>query len=73
MLLIYERILTFPQLGALDRNLNHLVKHAHAGHYPLPEELLTLLERALSLSQLARKEVGAIVKANIASWENDYA
>lgn len=64
---------TSNQLGALGRNLNQLVKHAHAGNYPLPGELLALLERALHLSQLARKEVGEIVKANIASWENDYA
>lgn len=65
--------ITSNQLGALGRNLNQLVKHAHAGNYPLPGELLALLERALHLSQLARKEVGEIVKANIASWENDYA
>jgi hypothetical protein len=65
--------ITSNQLGALGRNLNQLVKQAHAGHTPLPEELLALLERALHLSQLARKEVGDIVKANNASWENDYA
>lgn len=65
--------ITSNQLGALGRNLNQLVKQAHVGNYPLPGELLALLERALHLSQLARKEVGEIVKANIASWENDYA
>jgi hypothetical protein len=65
--------ITSNQLGALGRNLNQFVKHAHAGNYPLPGELLALLERALHLSQLARKEVGEIVKANITSWENDYA
>jgi hypothetical protein len=65
--------ITSNQLGALGRNLNQLINHAHAGNYPLPEELLALLERALYLSQQARKEVGAIVKANIASWENDHA
>lgn len=65
--------ITSNQLGALGRNLNQLVKHAHSGNFPLPGELLALLERALHLSQQARKEVGAILKANIASWENDYA
>ena len=64
---------TSNQLGAIGRNLNQLVKQAHAGNTPLPGELLALLERALHLSQLAKKEVGEIVKANIASWENDYA
>lgn len=65
--------ITSNQLGALGRNLNQLAKHAHAGNYPLPDELLALLERTLRLTQLARQEVGAVVKANIASWENDHA
>jgi hypothetical protein len=64
---------TSNQLGALSRNLNQLVKQAHAGHTPLPEELLALLESTVQLTQQARKEVGDIVKANNASWENDYA
>lgn len=64
---------TSNQLGALGRNLNQLVKQAYAGHTPLPEELHALLENTLQLTQQARKEVGDIVKANNASWENGYA
>jgi hypothetical protein len=64
---------TFEELGAIGRNLNQLVKQAHSGQYPLPEPLLALLGRTLELTQQIRQEVRAVIKANIESWENDYA
>jgi hypothetical protein len=64
---------TSNQLGALGRNLNQLVKQYYAGNMPMPDELQTLLESTVQLTQQARKDVGDIVKANNASWENDHA
>jgi hypothetical protein len=62
--------ITSNQLAALGRNLNQLVKLAQTGNLPLPDELL---QDTLELTRQASQEVGAVIKINLKSWENDYA
>jgi len=64
---------TSNQLAALGRNLNQLIKLAQTGNLPLPDELLALLQETLELTRQASQEVGAVIKINLKSWENDYA
>jgi hypothetical protein len=65
--------ITSNQLAAIGRNLNQLVKLAHAGDYPLSAELAALLKETLTLTRQASQEIDAIVKTNITSWESDHA
>jgi hypothetical protein len=65
--------LTSNQLAAIGRSLNQLVKLAHAGDTPPPEELAALLQETLLLTRQASQEIDAIVKTNLSSWESDHA
>lgn len=65
--------ITSNQLAALGRNLNQLVKLAQTGNLPLPDELLALLHETLDLTRQASRDVGAVIKINLKSWENDHA
>ena len=65
--------ITSNQLAAMGRHLNQLVKLTHTGDYPLPEELAALLQETLKLTRQASREIDALVKTNLSSWESDYA
>ena len=65
--------ITSNQIAAIGRSLNQLVKLAHAGDYPLPDELAALLQETLILTRQASQEIDAIVKTNLSSWESDHA
>ena len=64
---------TSNQIAATGRSLNQLVKLAHAGDYPLPDELAALLQETLLLTRQASQEIDDIVKTNLSSWESDHA
>jgi hypothetical protein len=64
---------TSNQIAATGRSLNQLVKLAHAGNYPLPDELAALLQETLILTRQASQEIDNIVKTNLSSWESDHA
>lgn len=65
--------ITSNQIAAIGRSLNQLVKLAHAGDYPLPDELAALLQETLMLTRQASQEIDDIVKTNLSSWESDHA
>jgi len=65
--------ITSNQIAAIGRSLNQLVKLAHAGDYPLPDELAALLQETLILTRQASQEIDVIVKTNLSSWESDHA
>jgi hypothetical protein len=65
--------ITSNQIAAIGRSLNQLVKLAHAGDYPPPEELAALLQETLNLIRQASQEIDNIVKINLISWESDNA
>lgn len=65
--------ITSNQIAAIGRSLNQLVKLAHAGDYPLPDELAALLQETLILTRQASQEIDNIVKTNLSSWESDHA
>jgi hypothetical protein len=65
--------ITSNQLAALGRNLNQLVKLAHAGEGPLPEDLMALLQDTLKLTRQTSLDMDAVVKTNLTSWESDHA
>jgi hypothetical protein len=65
--------LTSNQLAALGRSLNQLVKHSATGDTPPPDELAALLQETVKLTRQASREIDAIVKTNLSSWENDHA
>ncbi|MFZ2168476.1 MAG: hypothetical protein WAW61_02450 [Methylococcaceae bacterium] len=65
--------ITSNQIAAIGRSLNQLVKLAHAGSYPLPDELTALLQETLILTRQASQEIDNIVKTNLSSWESDHA
>jgi hypothetical protein len=65
--------ITSNQIAAIGRSLNQLVKLAHAGNYPLPDELAALLQETVKLTRQASQEIDNIVKTNLSSWENDHA
>jgi hypothetical protein len=64
---------TSNQLAAIGRNLNQLVKLAHAGHWPDSNELVDMLGETRHLTNQASAEIDAVVKSNLMSWENDHA
>lgn len=70
---LVELGITSNQLAALGRNLNQLVKLAHMGNYPIPNELTALLKDTLKLTKQTSQEIDALVKANLISWESDHA
>jgi hypothetical protein len=65
--------ITSNQLAALGRSLNQLVKLSSTGDTPLPEELAALLQETLTLTRQASRDIDALVKTNLSSWESDYA
>jgi hypothetical protein len=65
--------ITSNQIAAIGRSLNQLVKLAHAGDYPLPDELAALLQETLMLTRQTSQEIDDIVKTNLSSWESDHA
>lgn len=65
--------ITSNQIAAIGRSLNQLVKLAHAGDYPLPDELAALLQETVKLTRQASQEIDDIVKTNLSSWESDHA
>ena len=65
--------ITSNQIAVIGRSLNQLVKLAHAGDYPLPDELAALLQETLILTRQASQEIDNIVKTNLSSWESDHA
>jgi hypothetical protein len=65
--------ITSNQLAALGRSLNQLVKLAHTGDIPQPDELTALLQETLKLTRQASREIDALVKTNLNSWESDHA
>jgi hypothetical protein len=65
--------ITSNQIAAISRSLNQLVKLAHAGDYPLPDELAALLQETEKLTRQASQEIDDIVKTNLSSWESDHA
>lgn len=65
--------ITSNQLAAIGRNLNQLVKQAHAGHWPDAKELVDVLHETRQLTNQASADIDAVVKANLMSWENDHA
>jgi hypothetical protein len=65
--------ITSNQIAAIGRSLNQLVKLAHTGDTPAPEELTALLQQTLKLTRQASQEIDAIVKTNLNSWESDHA
>ena len=65
--------ITSNQIAALGRSLNQLAKLAHTGDYPLPEELAALLQETLKLTRQASRDIDALVKTNLSSWESDHA
>ncbi|WP_157204950.1 hypothetical protein [Methylomonas methanica] len=64
---------TSNQLAALGRNLNQLVKLAHAGNWPDSNELVDMLTDTMQMTTQASAEIDAVVKANLMSWENEDA
>ena len=64
---------TSNQIAATGRSLNQLVKLAHAGDTPPPDELAALLQETLLLTRQASQDIDVIVKTNLSSWESDYA
>lgn len=64
---------TSNQLAALGRNLNQLVKLAHAGNWPDSNELVDMLTDTMQLTTQASAEIDAVVKSNLMSWENEDA
>lgn len=65
--------LTSNQLAALGRNLNQLVKLSSTGDTPQPDELTALLQETLTLTRQASRDIDALVKTNLSSWESDHA
>ena len=65
--------ITSNQLAAMGRSLNQLLKLAHTGDYPMPEELAALLQETLKLTRQASREIDVLVKTNLSSWESDHA
>ena len=65
--------ITSNQLAALGRSLNQLAKLAPARDTPLPDQLATLLQETEKLTRQASREIDAIVKINLNSWESDHA
>jgi hypothetical protein len=65
--------ITSNQIAAIGRSLNQLVKLAHAGDTPLPDELAALLQQTLILTRQASQEIDNLVKTNLRSWESDHA
>ena len=65
--------ITSNQLAAIGRSLNQLVKLAHTGDIPQPDELTALLQETLVLTRQASQAIDAIVKTNLSSWESDHA
>jgi hypothetical protein len=61
------------QLAALGRSLNQLVKLSSTGDSPQPEALTALLQETLTLTRQASRDIDALVKTNLNSWESDYA
>ncbi|MCQ8118506.1 hypothetical protein JWZ98_22730 (plasmid) [Methylomonas sp. EFPC1] len=64
---------TSNQLAALGRNLNQLVKLAHAGHWPDSNELVDMLTETMQMTTQASAEIDAVVRTNLMSWENEDA
>lgn len=65
--------ITSNQLAALGRSLNQLVKLSATGDTPLPEELAALLQETLTLTRQASRDIDALVKTNLNSWESNHA
>lgn len=64
---------TSNQLAALGRNLNQLVKLAHAGTWPVSNALIDILNEVMQLTRQVSAEIDAVVKSNLISWENEDA
>jgi hypothetical protein len=65
--------ITSNQLAALARSLNHLVKLSSTGDSPLPDTLTALLQETIKLTRQTSRDIDALVKTNLNSWESDYA
>lgn len=60
------------ELGAIGRNLNQIARIANQGG-EIPETLGLELRAVLNAIEDLRRHIAAIVRANLISWEADYA
>ena len=64
---------TLNELGAVGRNLNQITRRIHSGDYPANESLASTLNDTFELVLHLKDDIRAVIKANIDSWERDYA
>lgn len=64
---------TLNELGEVGRNLNQITRRINSGETAVNESLAASVNDTLELVLRLKEDIRAVIKANIESWERDYA